>query len=628
MAQNTRENQQIQNESVDYPKWWIETMVYIRKKPGKIYKSELLDFIDKWIEDNFKQEFTINNIVDKLNEYSVDASHLCIIEDEVTGEIYTELSIRKELDLCLSRLLEKRYNYNKFLYYNNFKCYGSLKIINCKKHFNFLKKYITVNCNSICIDISVDKSHPYSFMLGKFNLFDLIEKSFSENFPEIIYVEKLNLNGRIFMGDINISLDTNLNHRIIFTNGIQMEQVAVKGNLLLQDIILSYDSDKGDDVSGVSFRNSCFFGRVDIRGVTCTNTNLGNKISFEDAKLHQGISIVNSFFGHVALCFFQTILPRNSYCSSITVANVFFEDDSLIDFSELYMESGKVNIENIPHLPKAYFNFSPSIHGNKKICPDIVLSIKNCGIYNTIYISNVSELTFQNTQNYSHIIPNKNWADIDYNFWNECHSGIQYMRYSGITNKMLLAVYNFNQNENIENSSISKGQECVMLKENFASLGMYDDEDEAYILYMEYKPILDNIGRKKKAKLIKPRLSSKILYKCLYIIGKYGISPLRVACSLVVNIVIFAVLYFIMYLWMFENSEIQLFILGNVNFEMNSIQSILFGALLYSIANIVPFVCQFEPGGLLICVFSIVENLLGCFLVGYFSVALIRRTLR
>lgn len=107
MAQDTRENQQIQNESVNYPKWWIETMVYIRKKPGKIYKSELLDFIDKRIEDNFKQEFTINNIVDKLNEYSVDASHLCIIEDEVTGEIYTELSIRKELDLCLSRLLEK-----------------------------------------------------------------------------------------------------------------------------------------------------------------------------------------------------------------------------------------------------------------------------------------------------------------------------------------------------------------------------------------------------------------------------------------------------------------------------------------------------------------------------------------
>ena len=116
MAQDTRENQQIQNESVNYPKWWIETMVYIRKKPGKIYKSELLDFIDKGIEDNFKQEFTINNIVDKLNEYSVDASHLCIIEDEVTGEIYTELSIRKELDLCLSRLLEKKYNYNKFLY--------------------------------------------------------------------------------------------------------------------------------------------------------------------------------------------------------------------------------------------------------------------------------------------------------------------------------------------------------------------------------------------------------------------------------------------------------------------------------------------------------------------------------
>lgn len=628
MAQDTRENQQIQNESVNYPKWWIETMAYIRKKPGKIYKSELIDFIDKEINGDLKQKFTTNNIVDKLNEYSVDDSHICVIEDEVTGEIYTELCIRKELDLCLSNLLKERYIYNKFLYYNKFECHGPFKIINCKKNFNLLRKYIKVKRNSISIDISVNKFHPDSFLIENFNLFDLIEKSFLGKIPETIYVQKLNLNGRIFKGDINISLDTNLNHRIIFTNGIQMEQVAVKDNLLLQDIILSYGSDKGEDVSEVSFRNSCFFGRVDIRGVICTNTNLGNKISFEDAKLHQGISIVNSFLGHVALCFFQTVLQRNNYCSSITVANIFFEDDSLIDFSELYMEAGKVNVENISHLPKAYFNFSPSVNDDKKICPDIVLSIKNCGIYNTIYISNVSELTFQNTQNYSHIISNKNWVDIDYNFWKECHSGRQYMSYSGITNKMLLAVYNFNQDGNAEYSSISKGQECVMLKENFASLGMYDYEDEAYILYMEYKPILDNIRRKKKSKQIKARLSSKILYKCLYIIGKYGISPLRVACSLVVNIVIFAVLYFIMYLWMFENSKIQLFILGNVNFEMNSIQSILFGALLYSTANIVPFVCQFEPGGLLICVFSIVENLLGCFLVGYFSVALIRRTLR
>lgn len=49
--QRTGEKQQMKNENVDYLEWWIETMVYIRKKPGKIYKSELIDFIDKGLHD-------------------------------------------------------------------------------------------------------------------------------------------------------------------------------------------------------------------------------------------------------------------------------------------------------------------------------------------------------------------------------------------------------------------------------------------------------------------------------------------------------------------------------------------------------------------------------------------------
>lgn len=610
------------------PGWWIEAMIYIRKKPGRIYKSDLINFMNKEHKNESENTLTIDNIVDKLNEYPDGKSQSYVIEHEVTGEIYTKPCIREELDSLLCKYNEYKYIYNNFLYVNNFIVPGDCKRINCQNDNQLFEKYVKVENNCIEIDFSVNEAHSEKFVIENFNLFDLIKKYFPGKIPEIIYIEKLNLNDMIFVGDINISSDISLNHRIVFTNGIQMERIAVRDNLFLQDIILSFDSDRGEDVSGVSFRNSCFFGKIDIRGVTCTNTNLGNKISFEDAKLHQEISIVNSFFGHVSLCFFQTVFEKDNNSSRITVANVSFEDDSLMDFSELYMESGKVNIENIHHLPKANFCFSSILYDDKEICPDIVLCIKNCAIYNTIYISNVSELTFENTQNYSHIIPDKKWIDIDFNFWKKCHDEKQYSNYPGITNKMLLAVYNFNKSKNTPDFSSSKGQEFVMLKENFASLGMYDYEDEAYILYMEYKPILDNLKKRKNSKRNRPKLSSIILYKLLYGIGKYGISPLRVVCSLAVNVIIFTIIYSILYWYILKSTGTYLFSLGNINLEMKSIQGVILGASLYSIANIVPFICQFEPGGVLICFFSIVENLIGCFLIGYFSIALIRRTLR
>ena len=51
-------------------------------------------------------------------------------------------------------------------------------------------------------------------------------------------------------------------------------------------------------------------------------------------------------------------------------------------------------------------------------------------------------------------------------------------------------------------------------------------------------------------------------------------------------------------------------------------------SLLYSLEGVIPFVSQFEPISLFVCIVTAVENALGSFLVGYFSVAVVRKTLR
>lgn len=172
----------------------------------------------------------------------------------------------------------------------------------------------------------------------------------------------------------------------------------------------------------------------------------------------------------------------------------------------------------------------------------------------------------------------------------------------------------------------------VMLKENFAETGLYDDEDDAFVLYMGYKPGLNTEARKRKQcnKLEKSALCVFDFIKCisyefLHFVGTYGTAPFRILASLLTVILVSALIY-----WGCANNSTSMAVLSLGKTLTNSAlgERNVLVALLYSLGNVIPFISAFEPIGKIVCAFTVLENAVGTFLVGYFSVAVVRKTLR
>ena len=107
-----------------------------------------------------------------------------------------------------------------------------------------------------------------------------------------------------------------------------------------------------------------------------------------------------------------------------------------------------------------------------------------------------------------------------------------------------------------------------------------------------------------------------------------------------VTVIVFTLLFFLVSLFSSEDA----FSIGKVMLSKGSKINIAFanlfgvdtgkaykdfiGSFLYSLESIVPFISQFEPFNIVIILLSAIENFIGTFLIGYFSVAVIRKTLR
>lgn len=416
-----------------------------------------------------------------------------------------------------------------------------------------------------------------------------------------------------------------------------MEYSTFQGDFTMQGLEFIFGEN-----TVIDFRNSCFFGDVRIRNIRFKESNLNNKFSFEDARIHKNLEIFNCTFGHVNLYCFQLVMGEFSNGEirnekTVKIINTYFENDAKIDFTDMELNHGKIIIKNIEHMPVTKLCMSPYLKKDKeKVCPNVTVEIIKCGIYNTLTLSNISQLTFGHSQNYSHIICDENWAYKDNDISKQRQKTKSEKCYA-VKNKALIAIVNYTNSDslnttNIQNrTGLQKAKDCIMLKENFSNMGMYIEEDEAFILYMKYKPIVDSRQKGVEENKIKPMISHAALYKLLYIIGRYGISPLRVIYSLIVVICAFTIVYGVCMYIVLNNGmcdAVMLYSLGKVIMPKNNIGSIVAGAFLYSLANIVPFVCQFEPFKVSICIISAIENLIGTFLIGYFSVAVVRKTLR
>lgn len=142
----------------------------------------------------------------------------------------------------------------------------------------------------------------------------------------------------------------------------------------------------------------------------------------------------------------------------------------------------------------------------------------------------------------------------------------------------------------------SKAQEMKMLKENYHNQGQYDWEDEAYVWFKRY----ESHGKFKISNILDT-------------IGEYGTNPLRVFEWMLVCVVLFAALY----------------CLKEVNIYPDGSEHVWWKPLYYSVITFftVGYGDLSAQNGLT-AVLCGIESFLGVFLMSYFSVALVHKTLR
>lgn len=154
-----------------------------------------------------------------------------------------------------------------------------------------------------------------------------------------------------------------------------------------------------------------------------------------------------------------------------------------------------------------------------------------------------------------------------------------------------------------------------MLKENFKNLGNYDEEDAAFVSYMDY------YQKDQKKKLgCKRFLSISYLFKKITkYIGDYGTNPAKVLCFSTVIVFLFTILYF--FIIDFENTYSCI---------DKIVESFYFSGITYvtiGYGDISPVDFKDSPNGLFY-IFTVFQGFLGVFLNSYLLIAIVRKTLR
>ena len=119
------------------------------------------------------------------------------------------------------------------------------------------------------------------------------------------------------------------------------------------------------------------------------------------------------------------------------------------------------------------------------------------------------------------------------------------------------AIQNYS-NDKIKGYHWNRATQFRMLKENFRSLGQYDDEDAAYVAYRREEAWSKWHGEGISSRYRKTWYKITTLLRWLFkdMLGVYGTSPIRIFFSLIIIIVLFCFLY--AYLGLELSPELQL----------------------------------------------------------------------
>lgn len=175
------------------------------------------------------------------------------------------------------------------------------------------------------------------------------------------------------------------------------------------------------------------------------------------------------------------------------------------------MEVNNCNVlfEKIPYLPITDLQFIPVQHTDEdgfriSQCPNSRLTISNVEISSVLKIANVCELILKNTHNFGRIVSGEEWGNVmEWDAYRQCSKlGIGK---TAIKSPLLQAVYNYRceqvsshekmKYEDRISLGADKARSFIILKENYENTGDYEDEDMAFILYMEHKSDMDACER-------------------------------------------------------------------------------------------------------------------------------------
>ena len=670
-------------------RWWMRVMNYIRTIPGTIYSEQLYQ-LTRYFDcpESVSKRLHGSDAPDPVGYFNraeaarteglIEDRDICYLKkDPVTGGVFTLPESRRVLDKAVWRLFrqaeqegspfpEECLSYNKYLYepleltdeqVTEFPGTVSDAFIFRLREQGFLQYDDEQHSLDIDFGSLRQKDGTYGYVRN-FNICRLLE----------YFEEKKNAPCRLgsILGDKTVFLgETVLSSMDRIADNLQIGgRLSFNCATFERDVEFNYVRFLCEGIHGVvaDFRDACFLGDVAFRNSVFEAEGPNMELSFEDAKLYGKLVLNHVQMGELKLNCFQTIFAGaspsgsdNSFRKRVGIINTEFGGSSMIDFSDAEFGTAgpsKVEFQNVKTMPITKLTLAPdkSTAPGQKLCPQVYLLMENCEIQNTLYIGNVMIASFYHSQNYSRIVTSPQWDAFP-----RLSRGVRAAQFFGrdgshvcprtktkgigrtkIVSKLLAAVYNNDQAEDFGSKKeldCAKGADFLMLKENFGSQGMYDSEDVAFILFMEYKPRLD-VKNKSDSNL--KRAANMVLYKILYATGRYGISPNRVLAAIIAVILFFTVVFCFFFLAIRQNA----FSLGSSLMEWNKIEGAyqvsrmagfwdtLLRSFLYSLENVVPFVSQFEAINLTVIIFTAIENFLGSFLIGYFSVAVMRKILK
>jgi len=564
---------------------------YVRVAPGKVYEYELAKELEG---ENSTKAYT--NIVESINNiFDLEFAKCDVVESSYSGQglsvIYTNPEYRLLLDILLSEALKDEYPLDRTVYMDSVEetVDGDKVVVNYYYHQvkktldELLQKHKNHYYVSKAIDYLqqwpktaeleiVDGDNILSYYDGETLdisgkcIMNLDTESLQKRTGAPVVIKNLNAEGAYFKGK-RISFDN-----CTFIGGANFKGCIFKGEALsFQNVTFKIDDTTEPLGNEITFRNSRMFIRNIMFDNAVVEGNHENKIiSFEDAVLDASyISFLKMQFGDAKLFCYQTLMKN----AEVDFIEPEMENASL-DFEDSVVDS--VIMLNIDCIPETQFSF--------RECEKLV--IENCNISDNIIVNHMKMLSLRACRNQGKILTE--WV------------GKVKDTKSGKKNyPILLSILNNSDSNEI------KAEQFILLKENFASIGQYDYEDEAFIQYMNHRSTNNAV---------------RFAYTILREIGKYGISPARVLVTMVYSLLIFGVIYFA--LGIFDSTAFS------YSFSEVGLVKHLTNSFYLSISNLISYDSSVRPANFPAVVISMLESIWGWFLLGYLSVAIVRKTLR